>query len=153
MNETTRFWLVGSTKITLVKLISFMWRWFFLKVSWPTNGEQWVSRLHYVSATSTHVDYDQAKKLILLLVLILRSKARYWLELASSKVLDCEADAFRALALGQSECKFIKRRNKLCMDLHITTDQAKCSNWKQRKMYGNQSTMVIRNNYYGLFYT
>ena len=45
----------------------------FSKFHFSTSGRQQVSRLYYVSQTTTHVDHDQANELVL--VLVLGSKA------------------------------------------------------------------------------
>ena len=39
----------------------------FLKVSLPTSGRQRLSRLCYMSRTTTHAEYDQANKLVIVL--------------------------------------------------------------------------------------
>ena len=54
--------------------ISLSWRRFFLKISLSTSGRQRVSRLRYMSRTTTHVDCVQANELVLF-VLVLGSKA------------------------------------------------------------------------------
>lgn len=53
------------------------WRWLFLKSLMSTSGQRQVSLLCYVSQITTHLDYDQANKLVLVRILILRFKALY----------------------------------------------------------------------------
>lgn len=53
------------------------WRWLFLKSLMSTSGQRQVSLLCYVWQITTHLDYDQANKLVLVCILILRFKALY----------------------------------------------------------------------------
>ena len=53
------------------------WRWLFLKSLMSTSGQRQVSLLCYVSQITTHLDYDQANKLVLVRILIFRFKALY----------------------------------------------------------------------------
>ena len=54
--------------------IWFSWRRLFLTISLSTSDRQRVSHLRYVLWTTTLADYDQAEKLVLLLVLVLGLK-------------------------------------------------------------------------------
>lgn len=47
------FWWAGNAKLALVNLI-------FVKTMF--HSQQWVSHQHYMTWTTTHADYDQAKK-------------------------------------------------------------------------------------------
>ena len=53
--------------------ISFSWRRVFLKISLSKSGRQLVFHLRDMSRATTHVNYDQANKLVLVLVLVLGS--------------------------------------------------------------------------------